>query len=196
MNCAYRRVHAPPQSRQRGFALYVALIILVMLTLVGVAMLGNNGLQTKMAYGSSEITRSFQTAESGLAAGENWLVTQASKPIADCAAPCATSASIWDRYGIATPTVPTASSAYTDEAWWLANGRQYNYPATASGAGALGTSTDPRYLIEYAGADNTGSLKLTSDPTYKLYYYLVTARGYGAGGDSRTLVQSVYAKGY
>lgn len=57
----------PLPAHQRGTALIVALIMLLILTLLGVAAMGTSTLEEKMAANMQEGTRAFQAAESGLA---------------------------------------------------------------------------------------------------------------------------------
>jgi len=52
---------------QRGAALVVALIMLMILTMLGVAAMGTTTLEEKMAANIQEGTRAFEAAESGLA---------------------------------------------------------------------------------------------------------------------------------
>lgn len=55
-----------PVSRQRGMALVMALAILLILTILGVAAMSTTNLQEKMAGNVQEQTRAFEAAESGL----------------------------------------------------------------------------------------------------------------------------------
>ena len=53
-------------KNQRGAALVMSLMILLILTMLGVAAMGTSSLQEKMSAGVQESTRVFQIAESGL----------------------------------------------------------------------------------------------------------------------------------
>lgn len=53
-------------GRQAGTALIMALVILVILTLLGVTVMGNVSLEAKMAGNAQETQRALQFAESGL----------------------------------------------------------------------------------------------------------------------------------
>ncbi len=59
----YRR----PCARQRGAALAVALVFLVVLTIIGVTALRTTTLEERMAGNLQEHTRAFQAAEAGVA---------------------------------------------------------------------------------------------------------------------------------
>lgn len=195
--------YPPKPHKQRGVALYVALVVLVVMTVIGIALLGNNGLQTKMAYSAGETQFAFSSAETALAAGEDWLQAQGKRPIASCVAgtDCTDSVGIWKRYGEASP--PVTSAQYNDSDWWVKNGRKYGYSfvegstsAAISGQSISGTNSDPRYIIEDLGADPSGSIVVGQGVSSKIYYFQVTARGFGAQSNAQTLVQSVYAKGF
>jgi type IV pilus assembly protein PilX len=62
-------LHPQFDSRQRGAALVVALILLLVLTLLGVAALRTTTLEERMAANSQERNRAFHAAESGLTQG-------------------------------------------------------------------------------------------------------------------------------
>ena len=57
---------ADPTVQQRGVALVMALVILFILTLLGIASMSTSTLQEKMAGNIQEATRAFQAAESGI----------------------------------------------------------------------------------------------------------------------------------
>ena len=61
---------------------------------------------------------------------------------------------------------------------------------------SAGTNSAPRYIIEDLGPDPSGSLVVGQGVSYQIYYFQITARGFGAQSNAQTLVQSVYAKGY
>ncbi len=187
--------------RQRGVALFVALVFLVILTVIGVTALGNNSLQTRMAYGSSETNFAFQSADSVLVAGETWLANQTIKPISSCTSvvvACTDPVGIWTHV---LPTPIVTGIQLSDENFWLGSGRKLGFsyvegvttPPQIANQIIAGTEDVPRYIIEDLGPDISGSLV---QPGPQIYYYQVTARGFGAQATSRTVVQSVYAHGY
>lgn len=147
-------MHAPASTRfpgaQRGAALVVALLFLVALTLLGLAALGGNTLQQRMAYSLSETNRAFQAAESALVGGETWLEAQTARPVPDCGMAgegCPLAVAIWPAVipGPVNETPPPATGprgmssnaidvpadkrkpnyAFTD--WWLDHGRLFGF---------------------------------------------------------------------
>lgn len=204
-------IHRFPQhsfgnpGRQQGIALFVALIFLVILTILGITALSNNTLQTRMAQGSAETNFAFQSADSALTYGESWLEQQTVIPLATCtASPCTDPVGIWPRAGLTTPPVTAVEIA--DDSWWTTNGRNYGWtytygatPAPIAGQALTGsygnpTFSTPTFVVEDLGPDINNSLLLP--PNNQLYYYQITARGFGSQSNSRTVVQSVYAKNY
>ena len=58
---------------QRGMALLVSLVFMLLLSLIGMAAMVSATLQEKMAAGVQHANRSFQAAEAALGSGEAWL---------------------------------------------------------------------------------------------------------------------------
>lgn len=201
-------VHAA-RRLQQGIALFVALIFLVVLTLIGLAAFNNNNLQSRMAYAATETNFAFQSAETGLVAGEAWLVGQVDRPLPDCVVVSGSATNdnncIWPRASLlannATP--PITSTQLSSETFWTTYGRKFGYttptsgtPAAITGQAIPNTNAAPAYVIEDLGADANNSLVQGQGPSYRVYYFQVTTRGFGANANAQTLVQSVYAKGY
>lgn len=72
---------------QRGMALFVSLIFLLLLTIVGLAGMQSASLQEKMAGNVKLKNESFQFAEAGLRAGESYIANPDNEAVlANCAA--------------------------------------------------------------------------------------------------------------
>lgn len=85
MNQKWARLEAGPQ-RQRGAALVVGLILLVVVTLVGVGAMQTTTLQEKMAGNLRDSNLSFQAAEAALRLCEGVLQTDYTNQVASLAA--------------------------------------------------------------------------------------------------------------
>ncbi|MGQ0618549.1 MAG: pilus assembly PilX family protein [Panacagrimonas sp.] len=198
------------QRRQRGAALLVALIFLVLLTLIGLAAMGTNRMQQREANLASEQTLAFQYAETAAADGEKWIEAQTVQPVHGCEdeGPCTRSLSILN----GGPASLAVFGALRRNTFWEQHGRLYGHyfePGKVSvpienliPPRLPGQSPDvedeqrlPRYVIEHLGKDPTASLVPGSSP-YTLWYYRVTARGTGVQPDPPAIVQTVYVKGY
>lgn len=195
---------------QRGAALIVALVFLVMLTLLGLAAMGTNRAQQRETYAVSEQTLAFQAAETGLVDGENWIENQLSRPVPDCPLNCSKSTSVID--ATMSAGTPVLFEKLKLASWWQTEGRLYGHtykpgaaivsipaiiPEPPPGQPPDVSEEDrlPRYVIEHLGKDPTASL-VPGAPAYTLWYYRVTARGTGVQPDPPAIVQSVYVKGY
>lgn len=69
-----RRTSAPTAlSRQRGAVLLVSLVVLLMLTMMGLASIDSSGMQMQMANNNGERLVAMQAAEAGLKEAEDFL---------------------------------------------------------------------------------------------------------------------------
>lgn len=65
MQTRHISVH-PAARRQAGATLVVALILLMVMTILGIASMGTTGLEEKMAANSQEVYRALQAADAGI----------------------------------------------------------------------------------------------------------------------------------
>ncbi|MBN2871837.1 MAG: hypothetical protein JXJ30_02860 [Halothiobacillaceae bacterium] len=149
------------RNGQSGIALVIALILLLAITLIGLASIRGTTLQEKMSANLQDRDLAFQAAEAALRAGEEEIATNTSGSWRDCSAGASC----------------LAEPAPSDSNWESAG--------LSSGGWAAG---DPEYLIEYMGqwADpnsNTGVNLSGAGTQYgaqgtttMIPYYRVTAR--------------------
>ena len=168
-------------TKQRGVALIIALIFLVLMNLLALAALSTTALGELMAGNLNDKNTAFQAAESALVAGEIWIGSQLNKPVFDPAntgdglhLPSLSAVQVWDE---------------STGVWSSADVFTYS--------GLQGVSQQPHYLIEDLGmiADNKGSLLLPSN--YKSTgknLFRITARGTGNTDTAVVMVQSAYEK--
>lgn len=167
-------------NKTQGVTLAIALIMLLLLTIIGVAAMQTTLFEQKMSANSQDKELSFQAAESALREAENWVLTQTVQPVPvnHCAAyPCAEI--------LSTTVYPEQQSA----AWWAANSALFT-------TGALSNiNTAPRYKIEfYRFVPDTPTVG-KGVPTGS-YYYRITARGTGATDSATTVLQTSLARRY
>lgn len=145
---------------QRGMALLVSLVFLLLLTLIGLSSMQNATLQEKMAGSVSLRNQSFQGAEAALRVGESAVQLDTfSLPVcSQCAPP--PEASVITAAGL------NSSSGVT----WV-----------ASGSGFYGVQNIGTTLTAVNVSSNTSAT-----------LYRVTA--VGIAGNSRSVVESIYAK--
>jgi len=181
----------------RGSVLIVSLVILLILTLLGIAGMGNTVLQERMAGNMQEAMSGFQAAEAGLRDGEidartNITIATVFKP--DCtnglcepADPATSSYDVW---------VNTTSSAVYWDSGNAGSDRNTRLYGSATGVDDLGNvKRQPAYIVERLNVVERGRsvvVGITNQPTGE--WYRVTARGFGRNGQAETTVQSVIRK--
>ena len=180
--------------RQKGAVLVVSLLILLVMTVLGVAAMGTSTLQERMANNNRQQQVAFQAAEAALRAAESYLANTVNSVTAltvnfNSAAPLTgLYAERAPRTGMATNPVPAGFDIYNDNDW-LAAGN------TVEVATVTSVTRRPRYIIEYVGRvgpppnDYSGK-----KPDTRQYGFRITAIGWGEGAapTSRYLLQSSY----
>ncbi|BCX70577.1 MULTISPECIES: pilus assembly PilX family protein [Pseudomonas] len=148
---------------QRGMALLVSLVFLLLLTLIGLSSMQNAILQEKMAGSVSMRNQSFQSAEAALRVGE--------------------SAVQLDTYSLAVCNGTTQCAPPGESSSLLAAGFNATSGVTwiASGSGFYGVQNIGTAVTAVNVPSNTSAT-----------LYRVTA--VGIAGNSRSVVESIYAK--
>lgn len=157
---------------QRGSALIVSLVMLLLITLIGIGAVQTNTLQQRMAANMHDQDLAFQAAEAALRDAEAWLATNT---------PVMTNAN--GLYDLNNPNRPTWPAMPINDG----NGaRQY------SGA-ILGVDSPPRYYIESIGTffPPGTSLNAANSPP-PVAFYRITALGIGGSPDAVSVVRSVF----
>ncbi|MHC8296255.1 pilus assembly PilX family protein [Pseudomonas sp. LB3P58] len=152
-----------PHHAQRGMALLVSLVFLLLLTLIGLSSMQNATLQEKMAASVTLRNQSFQGAESALRVGESAVQLETfSLPVCSGTTQCAPPAE--------SSTITGAGFNSTSGVTWI-----------ASGSGFYGVQNIGTTLTAVNVPSNTSTT-----------LYRVTA--VGIAGNSRSVVESIYAK--
>ena len=170
------------KSSQHGAALVVSLIILLIMTLLGVAALNTTMLEEKMAGNAKNYNISFQAAEAGLRAGENYV---ASQNIAQFQDNCTD--------GFCSYATGSEAPRWKDPSLdvWNTNGKHRTDNTLA------GESQDPQYIIEQLPASmdqSGGSLVRGFGAGTSSTFYTITARGVDATGTAVVYLQSIFRK--
>lgn len=180
--------------RQTGAVLVVSLLILLVMTVLGVAAMGTTTLQERMANNNRQQQVAFQAAEAALRAGETYLANtitnltalttnfNATTPVAGLYAERA------PRTGVASHPLSAGFDIYNDSDW-LGAGSAVEVGSVTS------VTRRPRYIIQYVGRvgpppnDYTGK-----KPDTRQYGFRITAIGWGEGAapNGRYLLQSSY----
>lgn len=149
-------------ANQRGAVLVVGLLLLVVLTLIGVASMQMTTLQERMAGNMREQEQAFQSAEAALRAGETFLRTTDPLPAFVGA-------------GGLYPEPDPKAPLWNQKSTWGGDGSR---PYTGTLSVGL---PNPRFIIEQLPYDElSGGSLATDDEIPTLSVYRVTARGTGA----------------
>jgi len=171
-------------NREKGVALVTVMMFLMVMTIIGIAAMQSSTLQQWMSGSSRDQDIAFQAAENAVREGENWISTQLTQPAIQaggCTAPCQV---VW-----AKDAPEINAGLFLDHAWWNSGTN------IRTGAAIAGVKTPPQYVIEDIGRvrNSEDSKKWYSRPPGS-ELYRVTARGTGQTDDSRSVVQSTYAR--
>lgn len=173
------------RTRQRGVALFISLVLLLVLTIIGVSAVQTTALETRMARNDHDLLLAFQAAESALRDGENFiegvLTTAVFTP--------AGNDGLWARPEFGD------TDRWLDGAIWSGNGSV----EAPTDPGAV-VAAAPRYFIEHMASvlreENAYQL---NDPyafsaADRIEIFRVTALGTGGSDRARVLLQSTYGR--
>jgi type IV pilus assembly protein PilX len=171
-------------TAQRGATLLVGLVMLLLMTVIGLAAMRGSGMQELMAGNMRDRNQAFQAAEAGLRAGENVL------------------------NGATLPTFSTGttSTGYVKDlpgsrrtGFWEST-YDWNAGSAATNMG-LNVPDQPRFVIEEvtntvinAGAEGGAIDFASSLKSEDIIYYRVTSRGFGGTSNAVVIVQSTFKR--
>ena len=179
---SYHRYHGA--ARQSGLALVFSLIFLLILTMIGISSMRGTTLEEKMAGNLRDRMIAFQSAESALRDGENFVANIVSPSVFN---------GTNGLFGLA-----DVEPDYTQSATWTNN-------ALSAAAGTVpGTQTPPRYVIKRFGTISGGKSAKNIGNAYKsqvgsndVAVFRITARGTGkmagaAGAEPTEVILRTY----
>jgi type IV pilus assembly protein PilX len=158
------RVTGMTSHAQRGMALLVSLVFLLLLTLIGLSSMQNATLQEKMAGSVSLRNQSFQGAEAALRVGESAVQLDTySLPICSGAIQCAPPAE--------STTVPAAGLNSTSGVTWIASGQGFygvqNIGTTLTAVNVPSNTSATLYRVTAVGI--AGSSRSVVESIYAKY---------------------------
>ena len=168
--------------RQRGAALVVALIMLLVMTVLGITAMQVTRMEERMAGNSRDVNLAFQAAEAGLRDAEGRILA-GPQPMTTCAAvPCA----VWDL----DHPLP-ADMRDRDLAWWNDHGAEYGVAGTQE---MTDVTRDPVVSIEHMYFERDSYAKDPSGRKIGRDFYKITTRATGASGSANVVLESTYTK--
>lgn len=173
-------------TKQKGAALIVSLVILVAMTLLGITSMKGTSTEVAMAGNLRESALSFQAAEAGLRSAEDVIRKSTSAALL---AASSTSGYMGEN---------DADPDYLDPDSWS------NATAVANTVSLAGISTNPKFFIKFMGEwsnnphakPNVGGGYVDKPPGEYSSNYRVTSRGSGQSSRSFRTVQSYYGIQY
>jgi len=177
--------HRPLPRRQRGVALFISLVLLLMLTIIGVSGVQSTSLEVRMARNDHDGLLAFQAAESALRDAEDQLETITSTvDFVDTG-----DDGLWTVSDIGDPQRWDDLAIFDSDA-----------TSIEADTAVAGVAEPPRYIIEYVASvvreENAYQL---NDPygqsaSDRIEIFRVTALGTGGSAQSRVLLQSTYGR--
>ncbi|MBX3704486.1 MAG: hypothetical protein KF822_11995 [Steroidobacteraceae bacterium] len=170
----------PVPRSQRGAILVISLLLLLVMTVLGLAAMQVTRMEERMAGNTRDVNIAFQGAEAGLRDAENRIRVLINRPDTCSAAPCA----VWQRGSL--PDNLRNQGA----AWWTANAQEYG----AAGVREITQTTqEPRALVEEAGFI-PDSLTVGHGPPEGRTFYRMTSHSTGATDTAQVVLESTYTR--
>jgi type IV pilus assembly protein PilX len=177
-------------SGQKGMVLIVGLIMLLLMTVVGLAAIRGSGLQEAMAGNMRDRNLAFQAAEAGLSAGEayvrsidlgewEWSGDGEDQPDASLAPDL-------NRPGAGTPVQNWTRDDWGISGWVRSSDLNLSYVASS-----------PRFVVEdleILKSSKGSSVEFGSELSAPIQSYRITSRGVGGTENSEAIVQSIYRR--
>lgn len=171
-------------ARQRGLVLFISLVLLLALTIISVSVVQTTSLQERMSRNSRDAALAFQSAESALRDGEDFLETVVSLGPFDATG----TNGLW-----ATPVLGQQPRWETSAIW---NDGRSIVAATQIG----GVARPPRYIVEHIASvlleENAYQVQdpYSGGASDRIEVFRITAQGWGGTDTARVLLQSTYGR--
>lgn len=190
-------------QKSRGFALVMALVLLLVITVLGVTSIRTVTLQERMASNLREKERADEASYIAIRAAERAIAEQQGYPTPgvgsgdDLGLRIYTLESVNSALGVSDPSTPLA---YASDDFWEAASTGLNYggfePDEIAGTGLA--APPQSFLVESYRKDLQGAWTPASQGGSRtakyVYYYDVTGRGVGGNLTAVSVNQSVYGK--
>lgn len=187
---------------QRGSAMFLGLMILVVLTLLGFFASSSSIMQERMTGNFRDSTRAFEAAESGTRWIEAWFASlndPANQPFWCQAGTCAATDTVWQ------VGQHPADMASRGQAWWNTNGMEFGLNpgtgATVAANAGLSQSpdlseiaSDPRIVVEHIYC--RGDTLADCPGGNAIQFYRITSRATGGLQNNVAVVESTFARRY
>lgn len=174
------------KTRQQGAVLFIAIILLLIMTLIGATAMKMTTSEERQSGIIQDIEVAFQRTESNLRGGEQVIKDLSVAPIAKSSPADSLSGGVYQ-------TGPTIGGK-TYQNWRNAGHTDFNTAAQGSSTTPL-ASTDPVFVVEEI-AIVSDVLNLGDPPAQIRHFFRITASGTGNDTATHALLQSTYAETY
>lgn len=167
-------------SRQTGATLIVSLLLLLVMTLLGLAAMQVTRMEERMAGNTRDINIAFQGAEAVLRDAEDRMRLMVARPDTCSSAPCV----VWQK------DVAPADLRNQLQSWWDANAIEYG---VAGAQDITYTTREPQAVTEELGfiAD---SLTMGHGPPEGRDFYRVTGHSSGGSDAAQAVLETTYTR--
>lgn len=180
-------------NKQRGVVLIVALVLLLVVTLLGVAVMSGSALDMKMANNSQERQQAFNAAEAALSQAEAALM-QSTAPQPSAFNSTCNNGLCFQGVNATSPStcnVVPSSGTIPEDPWKLTNGLGFVVWGSSNASKHMNASNvSAQYIIEFrcyvAAASGTGT-----DAMFR-----ITAYGASAASNANVMLQSTFRRSY
>jgi len=174
--------------RERGVALFVSLVLLLVLTIIGVSSVQTTSLETRMARNEHDSLLAFQAAESALRDAEGWLQNINSADDINVNFSPGGNNGLWE----------LAPSGQPDH-WALQANWGGGGSVVANTALGVPVAQPPRYMIEHLAnikfVENPYQIQSDyPDPNDRIAMFRITALGVGGSGNAQVMLQSTFGR--
>lgn len=178
-----KRITLAQRRQARGLVLFVALVLLLVLTITGISSVQSTSLEERMARNANDSVIAFQAAESALRDAEGTVAALTSTANFDDTG----TGGLWTVADVGDP------QRWEDPGVWTGTGSLVATSVYAS-------SESPRFIVEHVATilreENAHQIE---DPyggssEDRIEVFRVTARGVGGTTDARVLLQSTFGR--
>jgi type IV pilus assembly protein PilX len=168
---------------QRGVALFISLVLLLVLTIIGVSAVQTTSLEERMARNTNDSVLAVESAEVALRTAEGFLRANVNST---ALFPAAGNNGLWK-----------ASDYLQDERWEQANIWTGNNSVALPANSVGGVAEQPRYIIEWVATVQRSENPYQMNQSYatlfdRIEIFRITARGVGGTPNARVMLQSTF----
>lgn len=178
------RRRLPSLRSQRGVALFISLVLLLVLTIAGVSAVQTTSLEERMARNTHDTLLAFQAAESALREAERWILANVNSTAQFSDA---------GNNGLWTGMPYDEADQRWEENIWGTGSAQ----SIAVASAVQGVAEQPRFIIEWIATvqrdENPNLLGSSYAAVFdRIEIFRITARGIGGTPNARVMLQGTF----